>query len=255
MIPGTFYDNEEIRKYALLFGELFANLRIKRSNGTVEQYQRVPIAYGGREKYIARNEQDPDADKSVAVQYPRMSYELVGLQYDSSRQLNPINRKIFEKANGTISSRFVPVPWMFNFNLYITGRNVEDVSKVVQQIVPSFTPYYNIKAELIDDSCALDMQVMLQNIGIEDTYQGPISDRRIHIWTLSFVFKGWFFGAEAAPGNVIRWVNVREMSNTANNTMPVSTSNTYPTFGNTPINNILPSDPYVVKVDFTDFTK
>jgi hypothetical protein len=255
--PPQYFDNGEIRKYVVLFGQMFSNIRLERTDGVTNdmQYQVVPIAYGGREKYIARDTQDPDVVRPVSMQLPRMAYEMKGIAYDPSRQLNPIQRNLTSNTAG-ITSRFVPTPYLFRFNLYITGRNVQDCSKIVQQIVPYFTPSFNIKADLIADNCAYDLNFTLNDVDMEDNYEGGFMQNRTLVWTLSFTMRGWFFGYASLPGGIIRWVSERiglenaDGSWSTNNI--VFTSNTYPVEANTALSAILPTDVFKIHTVKTD---
>lgn len=257
MFGNQFYASGAIRKNVSLFGTLFNNIRIERDNGTDTQHQKVPILYGGREKYIARNTTDPKIEREVAAQLPRMAFELVDLYYDSARQLNPVNN-ILTFNSSSISSKFVPTPYIFVFNLYITARHVEDAAKIVEQIIPWFQPAFTLSAFLSDDSnCSHDIIFTLKNIDMKDNYEGPMTERRVLIWTLSFNVKTWILGpSKDQSNNVIRWVDVNQRITNESNVYTstyVIESNTYPTLANTALEDILPSDAYIVKTDIREY--
>ena len=83
MLGQTFY-HQTIRKYVVLFGTLFNDLNIekKNSSGNVVSRQKVPIAYGPKQKFLTRIRQDPNIDRQVAIQLPRMGFEMTSLTYD-----------------------------------------------------------------------------------------------------------------------------------------------------------------------------
>jgi hypothetical protein len=60
-----------IRKYIILFGTLFNNIRISRTDkdGNVTMIERVPITYGPKDKMLVRVIQDPNIDRPTAT-YP-----------------------------------------------------------------------------------------------------------------------------------------------------------------------------------------
>ena len=244
---GEFFDNDEIRKYVVLFGNLFNNIHLGRENPDGDVYhQIVPIAYGGREKYVARNTQDPDIDKSVAIQLPRMAYEFIGMQPDLQRQLSALN-KLTTIDGRTSSTRFEPAPWNFTFNLYITARHVLDASKIVQQILPFFRPNFTVEARIVEDACSVSLPIVFDAINMQDNYEGNFAERRVLVWTLTFTLKGYLYGPTTTQGGVIRWVHVNY-----NDTSTVSSSNTYPVLANTALEDILPTDPYTIVVDIND---
>ena len=89
-----------IRKMSVAFAGLFKNITIIRSNPdlTAEKIEDqrfiVPIEYADKEKYTKRLLGDPDLQKKIQIILPRLSYEFLGLEYDSSRKLNTNNKKI-----------------------------------------------------------------------------------------------------------------------------------------------------------------
>jgi len=52
---GTQFYHETLRKYVIIFGTLFNDIRISRtdSNGNRVQDLRIPLAYGPRDKTLA----------------------------------------------------------------------------------------------------------------------------------------------------------------------------------------------------------
>ena len=60
---GSHFYNEAIRKTVVGFGTLFNNIEIQRKNpqnNNVLEVQKVPVAYGPKDKFLARIEQNPD---------------------------------------------------------------------------------------------------------------------------------------------------------------------------------------------------
>ena len=253
MFGNSFFGNGAIRKHVVLFGTLFNNIRIERTNDTsVTQHQKVPILYGPREKYIARNTQDPNIEREVAAQLPRMAFELMGLEPDAERRLNPVNNLTYF-ASGVPGSRLVPAPYIFTFNLYITARFVEDAAKITEQILPYFNPDFNLQAKLVEGvDCVNDIKFTLKNIDMRDNYEGNFAERRILIWTLTFSVRSWIYGRHSSNTNVIRWVNVNYTTEEGSDVIAAST-NTYPTLANTALEDILPTDDYIIETDISEF--
>ena len=82
MFGGYFYHGA-IRKYIIMFGSMFNDIDVVRydKQGNRVQGIRVPIAYGPKEKFLARLNQDPGLDRQVATQLPRMSFEVTDMAY------------------------------------------------------------------------------------------------------------------------------------------------------------------------------
>jgi hypothetical protein len=82
--------NRIIRKIIVAFGNLFNNITLVRYNENQTEQERflVPITYAPKELYVQRLEADIDLSKKVQMTLPRMSYEMMGMSYDSSRKQN-----------------------------------------------------------------------------------------------------------------------------------------------------------------------
>ena len=68
---GHQYYNQVIRRYVVMFGTLFNDIVVQRFNtaGARIQAIKVPIAYGPKEKFLARVEQNPDLQKNLVSVY------------------------------------------------------------------------------------------------------------------------------------------------------------------------------------------
>jgi hypothetical protein len=143
-----------------------------------------------------RLEEDLNLDKKVQLTLPRMSFEMAGLSYDSSRKQNT-NIKNFSGTPPTgILSQYNPVPYNFDFNLYIYVRNIEDGTQIIEHILPFFTPDYTIKLNLIPEMGIIkEVPVILNSTQHEITYEGGRdNETRMIVWTLNFTVKGFIFG-------------------------------------------------------------
>ena len=197
--------NRIIRKLVVGFGNLFNEITLVRYNKNNTEQERfiVPIAYAPKELYVQRLEGDPNLDKKVQMTLPRMSFEMAGLTYDSTRKLNTNWKTFVNTGSGTIS-QYNPVPYNFDFNLYIYVRNIEDGTQIIEHILPYFTPDYTIKLNLVPEMGVVkEIPVVLNSTSSDTQYEGPRdSDTRTIIWTLNFTVKGYIFG-KTSPVNVI----------------------------------------------------
>ena len=197
MFKSDFYFGST-RKYVTLFGTLFNEIFITRtdaSNNPIETIK-VPIAYGPKEPMLARLTQDPALDRKVAIKLPRMAFEMTSMNYASDRKLPSIIKNIKPIAGSTnLQSQYVPVPYDMSFSLYIASKNAEDGSKIIEQILPYFTPEFTPTISLVPEmGITMDIPIVLINITSQDTYEDNFIDRRALIWTLDFLVKGYFFG-------------------------------------------------------------
>jgi T4-like virus Myoviridae tail sheath stabiliser len=187
-----------------LFGTLFNDIVIIRPDAAgKDQIIRVPIEYAPREKMMARLEADPDIDRPYSLLLPRMAFEMTGFNYDGTRKLNTINqvvKKIIGDSN-KLNYQYGPVPWNINFSLYVYVRNSEDGLKIVEQILPWFTPAWTTTVEIIPEMDeSRDIPIVITGTTQEDRYSGDFKTRRMLIWTLTFQLKGYLYGPVKKTG-------------------------------------------------------
>lgn len=203
MFGQTFYHGH-LKKYVTLFGTLFNDIYITRSATDAQQTIKVPISYGPRDKMLARVEADANLTRPYAIQLPRMSFEMTALTYSPTRKLASIKKghmKKDEKDANSIKYIYNPVPYDLNFTLYIATKNTEDGTKILEQILPFFTPEWTITINLIPElDIKLDIPTTLLNITSEDTYDSDFISRRALIWQLDFLMKGYVFGPVKRSG-------------------------------------------------------
>ena len=212
MLGSTFY-HSTIRKYVAVFGTLFNDINIERKNssGTVVERLKVPLAYGPKQKWLLAV-QDTTADrKVVATRTPRMGFAMTGVSYDSVRKLNTIGRNVAANTSSTttnMTTMYNPVPYNFDFELFILVKNAEDGTQILEQILPYFTPEFTVTVNTIPDmNIKADVPIVLNSSSVADEYEGDLSTRRTITWTLSFVLKGFIY-PNITAGQVIKTIEV-----------------------------------------------
>jgi len=203
MSANVFY-NRVMRKLVVGFGNLFDNITLVRYNPDNTEAERfiVPIAYAAKEVYVQRLQGDPNLDKKVQMTLPRLSYEMMGLKYDTTRKLNTNTRNFASTSGGGVVGQYNPVPYDFDFNLYLYVRNIEDGTQVIEHILSYFTPDYTIKLNLIPEmGIVKEIPIVLNSATHETEYEGERDiDTRTIIWTLNFTVKGFVYGATSEVG-------------------------------------------------------
>lgn len=198
MLGYTFYHGI-LRKTIIAFGNLFSNIYIDRRKdnsvtGDVEQRIQVPIAYAPKEKWLVRLEQDPNLENYVYTILPKISFEINGYSYDSTRKVGKMNKIV---CNDGISSGsiFAPVPWNIDITLYVLTKTQEDGLQIIEQILPIFAPEYTLTINAIPDMNILqDIPIQLQSVSVSDEYDGDFEIRRFVTYTLNFQLKLNLFG-------------------------------------------------------------
>ena len=201
-----YFYHEILRRTIISFGTLFNNITIKKtdSSGDTISVVKVPLAYGPTQKFLARLEQSPDLNKSTAITLPRMSFEFTGLTYDASRKVTTSQKiTVKDPDNGnTAKKSYMPVPYNMQFELSVMTKLNDDSLQIVEQILPYFQPSYNVTVNLVDTlNEKRDIPIVLENITMQDDYEGDFSSRRVLLYTFRFTAKTYLFGpvTSAAP--------------------------------------------------------
>jgi len=190
--------NDVIRKIILAFGNLFSQIPLVRyKDGDTNEFERfiVSLIYAPKEQYVHRLNDDPNLDARVQVVIPSLSYEMMGMSYDSSRK-QITNIKNFSKTAEGIFSQYNPVPYNFDIDLHLYSRTFEDAHQVVEHIISYFTPDYTIKVNLVPSlGIVKELPIILNSVDRDVTYEGDREDssRRI-IFSFHFTVKGFIFG-------------------------------------------------------------
>ena len=215
-----YFYNEILRRTIISFGTLFNAITIKQTNASddIVNTIRVPLAYGPTQKFLARLEQSPDLNKSIAMSLPRMSFEFTGLTYDGSRKVTTTQQYTVKDPDSGEESKkiFMPVPYNMQFELSIMSKLNDDALQIVEQILPYFQPSYNLTVELVDEiQEKRDIPIILENITMQDDYDGDFTTRRVLLYTLRFTAKTYMFGpATSATKDIIKRSTVSYLTGT-----------------------------------------
>ena len=210
-----YFYHEIIRKTVIGFGTLFNNIKIQRkdSSNNIFSVVEVPIAYGPTQKFLARLEQSPDLNKPIQITLPRISFELIGLSYDSSRKVTPIQTFLSSTKDNPSDLRvtYMPVPYNVSFELSIMTKSNDDMLQIIEQIIPYFQPSYTISIDLVELlGEKRDIPITLDNITMDDNYEGDFTTRRALVYTLRFTAKTYLFGptSTSASSDIIKKVSI-----------------------------------------------
>ena len=217
---GTYFYNKNIRNIVILFGTVFNDISVRRTNASdvVQEEIKVPIAYGPAEKFLVRLREVTDISKGkVGLTLPRMSFEFSAINYDSARKL--VTGKQFKGIHASDTTKLIrvytPTPYNFDFTLSIMVKNSDDGTQILEQILPYFTPEYHVTMhEMITMGITRDIPIIFTGLSTEDSYEGDFISRRALIHTLSFVVQGFLYGPTSDMG-IIRTVDVNKFNTTA----------------------------------------
>ena len=212
MLGSTFY-HQTIRKYVAAFGTLFNDINVERKNssGTVVEKIKVPLAYGPKQKHVLASQETTTVARQTATRTPRMGFALTGVAYDSIRKLNTVGRNVAANTaagTSTLMTHYNPVPYNFDFTLFILVKNAEDGTQILEQILPFFTPEFTVTINTIPEmGIKADTPIILNSADVSDEYEGDLDQRRTIIWTLSFLLKGYIY-PDLKTSSVIKSIEV-----------------------------------------------
>jgi hypothetical protein len=211
MLSNNHFYHRTIRKIVVAFGTMFNDIQLVRytkDQRTERERFKVPLSYGSKEKYLTRINSDPDLQKSVQIVVPRISFEMTAMNYDSSRKQISTLRN-FGSANSStrLSTQFAPIPYDFSFSLSIYVRNTEDGTQILEQILPFFTPDFNVTVDFIPEmNQKYDLPIILNSVNTVTDYEGDLMSTRLITWDLEFTVKGYVWPS-VNTGKYIRQAN------------------------------------------------
>jgi len=211
MLGNAQFYHRTIRKMVVVFGTMFNDLEIVRytQSGLPREKQKVPLSYGPKERYLTQITSDPNLIKSINTVVPRMSFNLDSLEYDANRKQVSTLQNFAAATNTGVSTQFLPVPYNFEFSLSIYVRNTEDGTQILEQILPFFTPDFNVVVDFIPAmNQKYNVPIILNSVASTVEYEGGMSDgtTRLIIWDLTFTAKS-FIWPPVKSGKIINAAN------------------------------------------------
>ena len=210
---GTQFYNEAVRKTVIGFGTLFNNIELKKIvDGQVLEVEKVPLAYGPKQKFLYRLQGNPVDGRKIAITLPRIYFEMTGIDYDSSRK-TPATQKyktIVQEDGKEVKTQYVPVPYNISFEVGILAKSQDDGLQILEQILPFFQPSFSMSIKFIPDMDEVkDVAVVLNSVDFDDDWEDDFTTRRSLTYTMQFTAKTWIYGPYT-KADVIRKARVIE---------------------------------------------
>ena len=221
-----YFYNEIFRSVIIAFGSIFNGIEVRKDSSVIK----VPLAYGPTQKFLARMQQDVDLNRPTQITLPRMSFEFLGLQYDPTRKMTQTQVFAMEEPDGTtIKKAYLPVPYNMSFELSVLTKLNDDMLQITEQILPYFQPTYTIPIKFLGNlKEVINVPIQLDNIEMEDDYEGNFDTRRALIYTLRFTAKTYVYGPIAdVTSDIIKKVQVGYIAGTYDKSVTPSRDLTY----------------------------
>jgi len=185
-----------VRRIVIAFGSLFNDVHIERVGDDKEI--RVPITYGPKEKFIRRIQEDSSITDDTHVQFttPMMSFEITSITYDQARKRNTLSKKWIRDTSDqdNVKYNYTEVPYNIDFQLSVLVRHFEDGLQIIEQILPYFAPEFNVTINVNDVNQKVDIPIILNDVTLDEEYEGDYDSRRNIVFTLNFTAKTYLYG-------------------------------------------------------------
>ncbi len=195
----VYYYYKVIRKTILQFLDIINEVQIARyreaagviGGVTLDGLYTVPLKFGPKQKtWYWLNERKDDE------MLPILSATLQGVEYASDRQGSKVTMicKSRDISRGTIERFLNPIPYNFNFQVTIWSLHIVDIDQILEQILPFFTPFVQIRVAVPELGITLDERVLFNSANPDEvSWEMSDEERRILKWTLDFTVQGYLF--------------------------------------------------------------
>ena len=208
---GTHFYHKRVRTAVSVFGSLFNNLNVLRTNSSnqVISQVKVPLSYAKKRDFLSRIEDigTGESEYKLAIKLPRMSFEITSMTYDATRQLPKVNTMSRAIQNSVVSRQrlYSATPYTIGFALNIYAKNQDDALQVVEQILPYFTPQYTVTVKPFTDIPTLleDVPITLSSVSMNDDQSTPLGSQRTIVYTLAFDMDILLHGPTSTDGQKI----------------------------------------------------
>ena len=124
---GNHFYHATMRKSVAVFGTMFNDISVVRtkSDGSIVNQVRVPLAYGPKQKFLARLDQETGFDAPMGIKLPRMAFEITSLELDTVQKGQKRN-KIVENHGSDVKKKKT----IQNYTAYNIGMQLNILSLI-----------------------------------------------------------------------------------------------------------------------------
>lgn len=207
MATRQHYFYNAMRKTIVQFLDMFNDIVIARYNqdtGQVIKYIKVPLKFAPKTKQWYWTELREAQDRRDQV-LPMMAVNLESVEFAQDRQVNRNAKVEAVNEDGSVKQFYNPVPYDFSFSLQIASEYMVDITQVVEQIFPFFTPEAWVRVTIPElsieglsengeaGSDKLELRVVYESSSKDSPVELDEAGYRILLWTLNFKVQGYLF--------------------------------------------------------------
>ena len=186
---GLHFYHATMRKSVAVFGTLFNDISVvrKASDGSILNQVRVPLAYGPKQKFLARLDQETGFDAPVGIKLPRMAFEITSLDLDVVQKGQKRNKIVENHGSDVTKKKTLQNYTAYNIGmqLNILAKNQDDGLQIIEQILPYFQPEYTLTIKPVTGfDLKQDVPVILTGVAIDDQYEGSFEEALLKVQQL-----------------------------------------------------------------------
>lgn len=191
----------------------FTIYRYDTSGGIVKSIE-VPLVISPVTKMQQAREVGHPSDQNRYYQHvPKMALRLQGIIPASDRAMSSneerfwLDEALELTTNDSVYKDFQPTPYDYNFTLFIRSNSMEDLSQILENILPYFNPKIMLRVkEFSFLNVERDLPVELTNINLDFTEDMDSEAMREVNAYLDFTLEGWQY-KPVTSGALVKIIN------------------------------------------------
>lgn len=180
------------KKMIVAFSTVFDGIAIDLDNG---KEITVPLHYAQAEKFLQKINKYSDLEDTIKpIAMPVMGFEWVSMNYEPERHTNTMNKMQDRKLQNERKYMYNRTPVAWNFELYVAVQRLNDGLKIIEQIIPFFTPHLNLRVRGVEEIDEPDnVQLILTSFSHDINYADGMDEIRNIVFQFSFTLKGYLY--------------------------------------------------------------
>lgn len=180
------------KKMIVAFSTVFDGISIDLDNG---KEITVPLHYAQAEKFLQKINKYSDLEDTIKpIAMPVMGFEWVSMNYEPERHTNTMNKMQDRKLQNERKYMYNRTPVAWNFELYVAVQRLNDGLKIIEQIIPFFTPHLNLRVRGVEEIDEPDnVQLILTSFSHDINYADGMDEIRNIVFQFSFTLKGYLY--------------------------------------------------------------